>query len=394
VRPPDILPENLPRRKISEMRIGIDGGSWSNRRGYGRFLREIVNAIAALQCEHRFVMFLDHAAAADFTPLPRFEIREVALSRQISDAATSAGNRSPRDLLRMGRAVAKEPLDVFFFPTVYSYFPLWNRVPVVLGVHDTIAGRNPQFAFAGKRQELFWRAKVRAALFQSRLVMTVSDYSRNCLREFHNVPDRKIRVVHEAASSMFSIPVPGTPREPFILYAGGISPNKNIGALIRAFSKLGVPGWRLVLAGDYQSDGFRSCYGELSSLVNELGLHGRVEFPGYVSDTELVRLYQRAGLFVLPSFDEGFGLPAIEAMACGAPVIVGEGNALTEVVGEAGIAFAPRDHEALARQMTRVITDPDLWLRMSESGVRRAASFSWDSAARTLIRVLEEAGRS
>jgi glycosyltransferase involved in cell wall biosynthesis len=81
-------------------------------------------------------------------------------------------------------------------------------------------------------------------------------------------------------------------------------------------------------------------------------------------------------------------------MACGAPVIVGEGNALTEVVGEAGIAFAPRDHEALARQMTRVITDPDLWLRMSESGVRRAASFSWDSAARTLIRVLEEAGRS
>lgn len=376
------------------MRIGIDGGSWSNRRGYGRFLREVVHAVAQIDCEHEFVIFLDERAARDFAPMPRFEVREVALSRGISEAATSDGNRTPADLLRMGRAASKEQMDVFFFPTVYSYFPLWSRISAVVGIHDTIADRNPRFAFAGRRQEFLWRAKVRAALLQARLIMTVSEYSRRCLREEYNLSDSRIRVVPEAASERFQPPPPGSVRERFVLYAGGISPNKNLGTLVRAFARLEdarQAGWRLLLAGDYQSDGFRSCFRDISALVRDCGIADQVQFLGYVPDEELAALYQRAGLFVLPSYDEGFGLPAVEAMASGAPVIVSQGNSLTEVAGEAALSFPPHDEQALAGHMQRLIADPQLREQLSRLGSQRSAEFSWSRSASILVRVLEEA---
>ena len=374
------------------MRIGVDGGSWTNRRGYGRFLQEIASALAKQNSGHEFVMFLDSAAAQEFPPLAGFSVREVQLSRQIGEAARHDGNRSPLDLLRMSRAAARERCDVFFFPTVYSYFPLWKRVPVVVGIHDTIADRNPQFAFSGARQRLLWRIKVRAAIFQATLVMTVSEYSRKCLTEYLGVQRDQIRVVPEAAAARFVPPAGDAPREPFLLYVGGISPNKNLGVLIKAFARLDTS-WSLKLAGDYESDGFRSCYVEIRELAESLGVASRVEFLGFVPDEDLADLYQRAMLFVLPSFDEGFGLPAIEAMASGTPVIVSEGNSLTEVVGFAGLSFAPNDDQALASAMQRVLSDGDLWLRLSREGMDRAAAFSWPNAAVALLHVLEEAAR-
>lgn len=375
------------------MRIGIDGGSWSNRRGYGRFLREIVQALAENAAQHEYVIFLDQAGADTFAPLNRFKTRVVSLTRQIGAAATNDGNRSLGDLARMGRAVARERLDVFFFPTVYSYFPLWTRVPSVVGIHDTIADRNPQFAFQGKRQELLWRTKVKWAIWNATLVMTVSAYSRECLESFYRVPPAKIRIVAEAASSKFRPPPAAHTRQPFLLYVGGISPNKNLATLIQSFHACEGRrrGWQLRLAGDYGNAGFRSCYNELLQLVRERGLTDSVEFLGYVSDSELIRLYQCAGLFVLPSYDEGFGLPAIEAMACGTPVLASSGNALAEVLGGAGICVPPSDAGALTVQMDRLISNPELRRKMSESGILRASLFSWKRAGSDLLDVLESA---
>jgi glycosyltransferase involved in cell wall biosynthesis len=374
------------------MRIGIDGGSWSNRRGYGRFLREISLALSQSPVDHRYVLFLDSAGAEQYTPLDRFETRVVPLSQQIGTAASSDGSRSPLDLARMGRAVAKERLDVFFFPTVYSYFPLWRSLPTVVGIHDTIADRNPHLAFAGKRQELFWKAKVWLAVRNAGLIVTVSAYSRRCLETVLHVPHRKIRVVSEAASPRFHPPAPGAARQRFVLYVGGISPNKNLSSLIRAFilCQARRSGWRLLLVGDYQGDSFRGCYEELFRLVHESAIVDAVEFLGYVNDDRLVDLYQQAGLFVMPSFDEGFGLPAVEAMACGTPVIAGGGHALAEVLGEAGICVEPLDVEKLAHEIDRVTSDPQLREAMSRNGIARAAQFTWKQAAADLIEVLEE----
>ena len=375
------------------MRIGIDGGSWSNRRGYGRFLREMAKALSACSIDHQYVLFLDRAGQDRFTPLPRFETRVVPLSQSIGEAASNAGNRSLLDLARMGRAVAKESFDVFFFPTVYSYFPLWNRTPSFIGIHDTIADRNPSFAFAGKRQELFWKAKVQLAIRTATLVMTVSEYSRNCLETFYHIPRTKIRIVSEAASPQFHAPVDHHHRERFVLYVGGISPNKNLATLIRAFALTEARrfGWRLLLVGDYVSDRFQGCYDELVGLIQGSGLGDSIEFTGYVSEDQLVKFYQNAGLFVLPSFDEGFGLPILEAMACGTPVIASAGHALAEVMGDAGICVPASDPGALAVEIDRVVADPELQKRMSADGLRRASLFTWDQAALDLLQALEEA---
>jgi glycosyltransferase involved in cell wall biosynthesis len=198
--------------------------------------------------------------------------------------------------------------------------------------------------------------------------------------------------MHEAASPRFQRGESGSSDGAYVLYVGGISPNKNLATLIRAFSRLQARarGVRLILVGDYESDGFKSCYGALTELVQSLGLSREVQFTGFVPDEELCRLYNGAGLFVLPSFDEGFGLPAIEAMACGLPVIVSAGNAMEEVVGDAGLIVDPNDEVGLTAHMDRLLGNTELRREFGEKGIRRAAEFSWESAARNLLGIFED----
>ncbi len=371
------------------MRIGVDGVCWTNRRGYGRFLRELVAALARVDRENRYVLFLDSGADRNQSWPPPFEPRYVATGVSTAEAARADGRRSIADLLRMSLAAAGESFDAFFFPSVYSYFPLIRPVRALVGVHDTIAERRPRQTFASPAQERAWRWKVRLALRQATRCLTVSEYSKGCIRRHYRFPSERIDVVPEAAARIFQ---PGDePRDDFVLYAGGISPTKNLHTLIDAFARLRNRGRaeRLVLVGDYEGDRFQTCYSELRSQIGALGLDGAVELPGYLPDEELAQLYRRARLFVMPSLDEGFGLPAIEAMACGAPVVVSSGNALEEVVGEAGLCVAPDDVEGLRLAMDRVLGDPELAARLAARGIERARAFSWESTARGVLRSLQ-----
>ena len=371
------------------MRIGVDGGCWTNRRGYGRYLRELVAALARIDCENEYVVFLDSGAdRSEPWPAP-FEPRFVDTRTATAEAARADGRRSIPDVLRMSFAAARERFDMFFFPSVYSYFPLLRPAPMLLCVHDTIAESYPELAFASRRQERFWRMKVRMALWQADRCLTVSEYSKRCIQETYGFAPQRIDVAPEAAASVFS---PGPEeREDFVLYAGGISPSKNLGTLIAAFAGLKnrAETTRLVLAGDYAGDRFQGCHDELRRTVERLALGGKVEFAGRIPDEELASLYRRARLFAMPSFDEGFGLPAVEAMACGAPVVVSAGNALEELVGEAGLTVDPRDADALRQAMDRVLGDSGLAGRLSRLGIERARSFSWDETARGVLRALK-----
>jgi glycosyltransferase involved in cell wall biosynthesis len=377
------------------MHIGIDGGCWTNRRGYGRFLRELLEALAASDTANEYSVFLDPEGYAAFPLRDRFRPVLVPTGQSVGGAARADGRRSPADMLRMSYAVMRTRLDVFFFSSVFSYFPLIRPVPTVLGVHDTIADKNPQFSFASRRQHLFWQAKVKLALAQADTVLTVSEYSKQCIERVLGIPPRRIRVLYEAASRRFRRLAVEPAGEPFLLYVGGISPNKNLSTLIHAFHELKArrAGVRLILVGDYQSDGFKSCYTELRELVTSLGLNGSVHFAGYVPDDELISLYNRAGAFVMPSFDEGFGLPAVEAMACGAPVIVSSGNSLSEVTGDAGLIVDPHDRAGLTDAMEQVLGNPELAAELSRRSLARAARFSWSRAAETLLEVFEETHR-
>jgi glycosyltransferase involved in cell wall biosynthesis len=316
----------------------------------------------------------------------------VETSQVITEAAAAESRRSIRDLLAMRRAVGRESLDVFFYPSVYSYFPVRKRQPLVVGIHDAIPDRNPQYAFASRRQEFFWRAKMRLAIAQADRIVTVSEYSRKALREILNIPSERMEIVSEGVSPEFRKLDLIREAEPFVLYVGGLNPHKNISALIRAFAKVreARAGLRLVLAGGYAEDRFKVVYQDLRELVRKLGIEDSVTFAGYVSDEELCRLYNRAALFASASLDEGFGLPVLEAMACGTPVVVNSGNAMEEIAGDAGLVVDARDEAELARAIERILGDPGLAAELSARGLRRAASFSWDESARRLLRVLEE----
>lgn len=161
---------------------------------------------------------------------------------------------------------------------------------------------------------------------------------------------------------------------------------------MNAFGRLAArwPALRLVLAGDFRSDSFQSTIAALQAQARDLGLAGRVEFTGWVPDEELCRLYNGATLVVLPSLEEGFGLPALEAMACGTPVVASAGHAFDEVVADAGVLVDARNEEALTAAIERLLANPALRRHLSERALERASSFSWDASARQLLRIFEE----
>ena len=277
------------------MRIGIDGATWTNRRGYGRFLRELVRAISALDQPHDYILLLDSSADPDETFPARFTPRFVGTRRSVGESSTAAGRRSLADLARMSRAASREKLDLFFYPTAYSWFPLLSRTPTVVGVHDTMAENRPRDAFASPWNERLWRWKVGAALRRATLCLTVSEFSRRSIERVYGFPSGRIRVAPEAAAEVFR---PGeAAREDFVLYAGGVSPNKNLETLVRALARSRVQ--KLVLVGDAETDGFKSSAAELRTLIAELGVGERVEWTGWVPDEQLADLYRRAALFVL-----------------------------------------------------------------------------------------------
>lgn len=391
------------------MRIGIDVACWSNRRGFGRFVRELVPAVVAQGGgDDRFVLFADRQTAEG----SRFPQGCRVVVGQTSEAATRGasadGRRSLRDMWAMRRVVGGEKLDVMFFPAVYSFFPVPRSLPCVVTFHDVIAETLPHLVFTTRRSRFFWNLKSRLALRVSRKVLTVSQASKRGLMEHFGLAEDRVRVVSEAPGEAFgSIGRREDSRvlgrygieagQRYLMYVGGISPHKNLDTLIEAFAvvagEAGLQDVRLVLVGDYAGDSFRTCYQQLSGLVERLGLKGRVDFPGFVPDEDLGVLYSGSEAFVFPSYLEGFGLPAVEAMSCGAAVLASDRGSLPEVLGGAGELFDPRDRASMAGAMRRVLTDKTYRDDLRRRSLSRARDFSWERAGREAIDVLHEVGR-
>jgi len=383
------------------VRIGIDACCWSNRRGFGRFTRELVAHIVAEHPRHEYTLVVDRATAEQSRLPPGARVEVVATREQPTRAASAAGARSPLDLLRMARAAARVPADLFFFPAVYSYYPMLRRVPTVVTFHDAIAETHPGLVFPGARARLFWSAKSWLANRQASRLLTVSRDARTRIAAAFRRPESSIAVVGEGPGAAFRpLDDPAAARavveryrlpaaEPIVLYVGGISPHKNLDGLLHAFALQGERA-HLAIVGDHAADSFLGCYPALVELRARLGLESRVTFTGFVPDEDLAVLYNAATVLALPSFDEGFGLPAVEAMACGLPVAASHRGSLAEVVGPAGVFFDPRDHAEMAAALRRVLGDPRLRAELSAEGPRRASLFTWSAAARDAVRLFEE----
>ena len=387
------------------MKIGVDACCWSNRRGFGRFTRELLTALVA-EGGHEYVFFADRETADAASFPDGVEVVTAATTVSPTEAASAEGRRSLGDLWALTRAVRRHDLDLFFFPAVYSYFPLLNRTRIVVTLHDVIADHYPEATFPNKRLMYFWKAKQRLALLQADRVLTVSEASKDAICEYFGLPPHEVGVTTEAASPEFRCLAPGAataavlarsglgPDERFVLYVGGISPHKNLGTLVEAFARLvedaATSDVRLVLVGDYEHDAFHSDYPRLKAQIDALGLGDRVVFTGFVPDADLVHYYNAAALFAFPSLEEGFGLPAVEAMQCGTPVAASDRGSLPEIVGDAGRLFEPTDPEAIRRVLVDILQGDGVAETMRRRGLERVMQFTWEEAARRTRRVLEE----
>ncbi|MGQ0543303.1 MAG: glycosyltransferase family 4 protein [Blastocatellia bacterium] len=390
------------------MRIGVDACCWGNKRGFGRFTRELLDALLKIDEHNEYLFFID-SETKDLGDMPSRVTKVIAKTEHSQVIAASAdGRRSLSDIWSMSREVWKHKIDVFFFPSVYSYFPILNRTKVVLTIHDVIAEHHPGLIFPNSKSQFFWKIKQRIAIGQANLIATVSEYSKKEIKEYFGLQESRMRIISEAARPVFKV-LPTNNGfvttlanyqlhlgERFLLYVGGISPHKNLNTLIEAFKRIvdlepNKP-LKLILVGDYKDDPFFSAYPKLKEQVANLGLDDKVAFTGFIPDEDLAYLYNAATLLVFPSLEEGFGLPAIEAMACGTPVAASNTGSLPEVLGHVGRFFDPTKVGEMAEVIRNVLSDEPMRQQMKTDGLKRSQNFLWKKAAEDTLAIFNELG--
>jgi glycosyltransferase involved in cell wall biosynthesis len=392
------------------MRIGIDATCWANDRGYGRFTRELVTAMTELSPGDQFVCLLDRRSADRFT-LRGSHITRIVVDEDAADgaaAATTGTGRSPIDMLRFTRAVHRAGVDVFFSPSVYGYFPLPLGLPAVVTVHDAIPERFPKLTLPTWRDRLFWRMKVRLALWQARLVLTVSDYAARDVVKHLRVPRGRLRVTLEgvaaeyepsrhdedvrAAAERAGVP----PGARWLIYVGGFGPHKHVDVLVRAHAavarRAGEAPIMLILVGP-ASDGFHQDIAAIRRAIDECGTASMVRWAGYLPDAELRHLHSGALALVLASASEGFGLPAVEAARCGTPVVATTESPLPELLEGGGLFVPPDDVAALTDAILQLATDEERRRAFGRRARERAGLLNWPASARVALDALREAAR-
>jgi glycosyltransferase involved in cell wall biosynthesis len=261
----------------------------------------------------------------------------------------------------------------------HSMHPLLmpSRAARVVTIHDLYFLTRPEHSSGEVRRDYPRRARDHAR--RADAVVVNSDYTKAQVIDRLGVAAERITVCTPGAPAWTRRPEPSMPGP--ILFIGTIEPRKNVPGLLRAFAQLpsSVRGTvELVLAGRMTAKGLHGTRVDVASVID------RIRMPGYVDEAAKRELYRQASMLVLPSFDEGFGIPALEAMAMGVPVIAADRGALPEVLGGAGLLVDPDDPAAITEAMRRVLTDPGLRQRMSDAGAIRAAAYTWKRSAERL----------
>ena len=316
--------------------------------GVGLYSREILMGLAGAHPEVRFdFCYRPHRyLRARRAGLPRNARRRLLaepLGPRGADLFHGLNQRLPR--ISMRRAVA----------TFHDLF-------VMTGVYST-----PEFRAR-------FTAQARDAAERADAVIAVSEFTRNQVVSLLGVDPAKIHVVHHGIRNLAESTGAPSRREKIILNVGAIQKRKNIGRLVEAFETLAPP-WQLVLAG---SHGFGA--GEILARIEDSPARDRIRVTGYVSAGDLAGWYARATVFAFPSLDEGFGMPVLEAMAAGVPVIASNRSALPEVVGDAAVLVDPDDTEALRQALLEVTLNADLCRDLARRGTARARMFTWEKA--------------
>ena len=369
------------------MRVAIDARKLHDY-GIGTYVRNLLAELARQNDDAEYVLLCAPPDVGHLRELgPRF--------RPVADRS---GNYSVREQLSVPRALVRERVDLFHAPH-YVVSP-FTTCPYVVTIHDCIHLRFPQY-LPNRAAHHYARVMMRMSARRARRVLTVSQASKDDILYYLKVPAAKVEVIYNALDERLAV-VP-TPDDvdrvrqrflltsPFILYAGNIKPHKNVDRLIEAYSMMrqrGIQDVKLLIIGDEISK-----YPNLRRLVHRFQLHQQVRFLGFVPDATLAVLYRLAAVFVFPSLYEGFGLPPLEAMAAGTPVITSNVSSLPEVVGDAALLIDPMDAGAIADAMARVLEQPELRADLIRRGHERLKAFSWERSVARIRDVYAELAR-
>jgi glycosyltransferase involved in cell wall biosynthesis len=367
------------------MRIGIDARKLHDF-GIGTYLHNLLKELVRLDDDAEYVV-LCYERDVDWLS---------TLGPRVRPVLTSADTYSLREQIEVPWRLWRAGVDLFHAP--HYVLPLFVPCPSVVTIHDCIHLMFPQYlpnrlAIHYARFFMWWATR------RARLVMTVSEASKRDILRFCRIPAEKVTVIYNAIDDRFREPPPPDEVErirerfqlhgPFVLYVGNVKPHKNLERLIQAVHHLHENGYDalklLVIGSDI------SKYQSLRRAIHVFNLHRFVRFLGFVPDRTLHVLYGLASVFAFPSLYEGFGMPVLEAMACGTPVVCSDRTSLPEVVGDAAVLVDPEDVGALARAVTRVLGDAALAGGMRERGLARARQFTWERAAVATRAVYEAA---
>jgi len=266
----------------------------------------------------------------------------------------------------------------------------------VVVVHDLAFERVPQYV--DRRNGEFLKKFVRSSAVQADAVVVNSEFTKRDLISFYRIPPDKIVVVHPGIDSQVFYPRNEKEQaairrkyriqKPFFLYLGTLEPRKNVPAIVRAYSALpNRRDFNLVLAGKV---GWMA--GEIFQTVADLGLEEDVIFTGYVSDEDRPRLLSAAEVLVYPSFFEGFGMPVVEAQACGTPVIASNTTSIPEAAGGAAWLVDPEKMEEISAALAKMVSSPRVRRRFSQAGLKNACRFRWEDSARKVIEIFQALG--
>ncbi len=379
------------------MRIGIDV-SWAQgpASGTATYVAGLVEALVRVAPQHAYVLFTRDPAR--YGPaLPGLD------GPDVTRVAVDAPLTNLRQQVTLPAALRRQRLDLYHSPAFFLplALPLVWRGPTVVSMFDLNFLRLRENWRPGRRATYLSLAlQVPLAAHQATRLITLSHASARDITRLLRVPPRKVAVVPAAPRAIFRQPPdPALVAEarrrygPFLLSVGVLAPQKNLERVLRAVARVSHAdggATRLVLAGR-PAGGYADTV--LRPLAASLGLAERVMFVE-PTDDELRALYHAAVALVFPSLVEGFGLPIVEAMACGCPVVTSTISSMPEVAGDAALLVDPRDAEALAAALSRLLTDPALRSELRERGLTRSARFTWDAAARHTLRVYDEAAHA
>ncbi len=371
-----------------QARIAIDARKLHDF-GIGTYIRNLLKQLARIDQDTEYVLLCRpedcegvQALGPNFRPVPE-----------------RAGNYSLSEQVRIPLALRRNRVDLFHAP----HYVLPPLVPCrsVVTIHDCIHLMFPQY-LPNRLAWFYARGSMAAASRRAHRILTVSETSKQDIMRLLDVPAEKITVIYNAIDERFHEAPPEDAvqrvreryqlHDPFLLYAGNVKPHKNIDRLIEAFAIVHERGFdrvKLIVIGDEISR-----YVGLRRKILRHKLHQHIRFLGFQPQDTLAVMYRLATAFVFPSLYEGFGLPPVEAMASGTPVITSNVSSLAEVAGDAAMLVDPYSPEAIADGIMQVLSDEALRKDLSARGLVRARSFSWETSVRRVHEIYADIARA